>query len=166
MGASCDTRGLSDTSGSTCHVGGGNSRKGRGEIRWTGLPETVLRWHRSLWKLLWRRRSQRPAGRPPVDADTGALIRRMRKEDHVRHRRLTKDKGGGRGHQWLRAPFLPRAPVGLSQLAPLLPFDEVWMTLVRRTSRSCPTGSHRRPNPGTCWPDLLLGWHFCGGQRY
>jgi putative transposase len=44
-------------------------------------PETVLRWHRSLWKLLWRRRSRRPVGRPPVDADTRALIRRMWKEN-------------------------------------------------------------------------------------
>ncbi|MBN2575994.1 MAG: hypothetical protein JXP73_15635 [Deltaproteobacteria bacterium] len=28
-------------------------------------PETVIRRHRSLWRLLRRRRSQRPAGRPP-----------------------------------------------------------------------------------------------------
>jgi putative transposase len=44
-------------------------------------PETVLRWHRSLWKLFWRRRSRRPVGRPPMDADTRALIRRMWKEN-------------------------------------------------------------------------------------
>ena len=44
-------------------------------------PETVLRWHRSLWKLLWCRRSRRPVGRPPIDADTRALIRRMWKEN-------------------------------------------------------------------------------------
>lgn len=44
-------------------------------------PETVIRWHRSLWRLLWRRRSRRPVGRPPVDADTRALIRRMWKEN-------------------------------------------------------------------------------------
>jgi hypothetical protein len=40
-------------------------------------PETVFRWHRSLW----RRRSRRPLGRPPIDADTRALIRRMWKEN-------------------------------------------------------------------------------------
>ena len=40
-------------------------------------PDTVIRWHRSLWKLIWRRRSRRPVGRPPIDADTRALIRRM-----------------------------------------------------------------------------------------
>jgi transposase InsO family protein len=44
-------------------------------------PETVIRWHRSLWKLLWRRRSRRPVGRPPIDANTRALIRRMWKEN-------------------------------------------------------------------------------------
>jgi len=44
-------------------------------------PETVIRWHRSLWRLLWRRRSQRPAGRSPIDADTRALIRQMWKEN-------------------------------------------------------------------------------------
>jgi hypothetical protein len=40
-------------------------------------PDTVIRWHRSLWKLIWRRRCRRPVGRPPIDADTRALIRRM-----------------------------------------------------------------------------------------
>ena len=44
-------------------------------------PETVLRWHRSIWKLLWRRRSRRRVGLPPIDADTRALIRRMWKEN-------------------------------------------------------------------------------------
>jgi hypothetical protein len=44
-------------------------------------PETVLRWHRSFWRLLWRRRSRRPVGRPPIDAETRALIRRMWKEN-------------------------------------------------------------------------------------
>lgn len=40
-------------------------------------PETVIRWHRGLWRLLWRRRSKRPVGRPPITADARALIRRM-----------------------------------------------------------------------------------------
>jgi hypothetical protein len=44
-------------------------------------PETVMGWHRSFWRLLWRRRSQRPVGRPPIDVDTRALIRRMWKEN-------------------------------------------------------------------------------------
>ena len=40
-------------------------------------PAIVIRWHRSFWKLLWRRRSRQPVGRPPIDVDTRALIRRM-----------------------------------------------------------------------------------------
>jgi transposase InsO family protein len=44
-------------------------------------PETVLGWQRSLWKLVRRRRSRRPAGRSPIDADTRSLIRRMWKQN-------------------------------------------------------------------------------------
>lgn len=40
-------------------------------------PETVLGWHRSLWKIIWTRRSRHRVGRPLVDAETRALIRRM-----------------------------------------------------------------------------------------
>jgi hypothetical protein len=40
-------------------------------------PETVIGWHRSLWKVIWTRRSRHRIGRPPIDADTRALIRRM-----------------------------------------------------------------------------------------
>jgi transposase InsO family protein len=39
-------------------------------------PETVVRWHRSFWRLLWRRKSGRPVGRPPADADLRTMIRR------------------------------------------------------------------------------------------
>jgi hypothetical protein len=35
-------------------------------------PETVVRWHRSFWRLIWRRKSGRPVGRPPADADLRA----------------------------------------------------------------------------------------------
>jgi hypothetical protein len=35
-------------------------------------PETVVRWHHSFWRLLWRRKSGRPAGRPPADVDYGS----------------------------------------------------------------------------------------------
>jgi len=28
-------------------------------------PDTVIRWHRSLWKLIWRRRCRRPVGDRP-----------------------------------------------------------------------------------------------------
>jgi len=44
-------------------------------------PKTVVRWHRSFWRLLWRRKSRRPAGRPPADADLRTMIRRYWKEN-------------------------------------------------------------------------------------
>jgi hypothetical protein len=40
-------------------------------------PETVIRWHRAGWRLLWRWRSRRPRGRPSIDVDLRHLIRRM-----------------------------------------------------------------------------------------
>jgi transposase InsO family protein len=84
-------------------------------------PETVMGWHRSFWRLLWRRRSQRPVGRPPIDVDTRALIRRMWKENplwgenviaaelvklghHVSSRAVAKYRPAnlprGRGQKW------------------------------------------------------------------
>jgi transposase InsO family protein len=44
-------------------------------------PATVLRWHRAAWRLWWRCRSSRPVGRPPIDAELRALIRRMWREN-------------------------------------------------------------------------------------
>jgi putative transposase len=40
-------------------------------------PETVVRWHRQGFKLFWRRKSQRGLGRPPIAAETIALIEEM-----------------------------------------------------------------------------------------
>jgi putative transposase len=42
-------------------------------------PETVVRWHRAGWRLLWRYKS-RP-GRPPVPLELRQLIRRMAMEN-------------------------------------------------------------------------------------
>ena len=39
-------------------------------------PETVVRWHRSFWRLIWRKKSGGPVGRPPADADLRTMIRR------------------------------------------------------------------------------------------
>jgi putative transposase len=42
-------------------------------------PDTVLRWHRELFRCVWRRKSQAtaPAHRPPLAPETIALIREM-----------------------------------------------------------------------------------------
>ncbi len=40
-------------------------------------PDTLLRWHRAGFRALWRRKSRPGPGRPPLEAETVALIRRM-----------------------------------------------------------------------------------------
>jgi transposase InsO family protein len=40
-------------------------------------PETLVRWHRGGFRRYWRWKSRNLGGRPPIDADLRALIRRM-----------------------------------------------------------------------------------------
>ena len=40
-------------------------------------PETVVRWHRAGFRRYWRWKSRSLGGRPQIEADLGALIRRM-----------------------------------------------------------------------------------------
>lgn len=44
-------------------------------------PEPVLRWHRTGFRALWRRKSRPGPGRPPLPAQTIALLRRMAAEN-------------------------------------------------------------------------------------
>ena len=44
-------------------------------------PETLLRWHRELFRLYWKRRSKASSHKPKVAAETIALIREMAKEN-------------------------------------------------------------------------------------
>ena len=44
-------------------------------------PETLLRWHRAGFRALWRRKSRPGPGRPPLTAETVALIRQMAAEN-------------------------------------------------------------------------------------
>ncbi|MFZ1039940.1 MAG: helix-turn-helix domain-containing protein [Anaerolineales bacterium] len=43
-------------------------------------PDTLLRWHRELFRLYWRRKSQ---GQPKISAETIALIQKMAKENRL-----------------------------------------------------------------------------------
>ena len=40
-------------------------------------PETLVRWHRAGFRRYWRWKSRSPGGRPQIDTDLRALIRRM-----------------------------------------------------------------------------------------
>jgi hypothetical protein len=44
-------------------------------------PETLLRWHRRGFRAYWRWKSWRRGGRPRIDRDLRALIRRMSKDN-------------------------------------------------------------------------------------
>jgi transposase InsO family protein len=44
-------------------------------------PETVIRWHRRGFRAYWRWKSRRVGGRPRIDAEIRALIRRMNREN-------------------------------------------------------------------------------------
>jgi hypothetical protein len=46
-------------------------------------PDTVLRWHRDLFRWVWRRKSKpkKKPGRPPLTGEVVALIKRLAKEN-------------------------------------------------------------------------------------
>src|SRR5262245_45452903 len=44
-------------------------------------PETLVRWHRAGFRRYWRWKSRLRAGRPPLDRELRALIRRMSLEN-------------------------------------------------------------------------------------
>jgi putative transposase len=46
-------------------------------------PETLLRWHRELFRLYWKRRSKAYSHKPKVATETIALIREMAKENQL-----------------------------------------------------------------------------------
>ena len=48
-------------------------------------PDTLLRWHRELFRRFWRckSRSETKPGRPPLTDEVVALIKRMAKENHT-----------------------------------------------------------------------------------
>ena len=46
-------------------------------------PETLLRWHRELFRMYWKRRSKASSHKPKVSVETIALIREMAKENRL-----------------------------------------------------------------------------------
>lgn len=46
-------------------------------------PATVVRWHRAGWRLVWRWRSRKKPGRPPVPLEVRELIRRLSRENRL-----------------------------------------------------------------------------------
>jgi putative transposase len=80
-------------------------------------PETVLRWHRQGWRLLWWWRSRRPTGRPRLTPEVRALIRRLSEEHRLwgtariggqlRKLGIAVANGSIRRYRWRPAPRAP-----------------------------------------------------------
>jgi hypothetical protein len=46
-------------------------------------PETLLRWHRELFRWLWRRKTRHTGGKEPITDEIVALIKRMATENRL-----------------------------------------------------------------------------------
>jgi len=46
-------------------------------------PATVVAWHRQGWRLLWRLKSRKKSGRPPIPMELRELIRRLSRENRL-----------------------------------------------------------------------------------
>lgn len=46
-------------------------------------PETLLRWHRELFKWLWRRKLRHTGGKEPISDEVVALIKCMATENRL-----------------------------------------------------------------------------------
>ena len=46
-------------------------------------PDTLLRWHRELFRFYWRLKSKRKQSKPKIPPETVDLIRKMAKENHL-----------------------------------------------------------------------------------
>jgi len=98
-------------------------------------PDTLLRWHRDAFRLLWRRKS-RPCGKPPILEDLRKLIQQMVKDNPGMGERQIADLMLTRmgiqvsartvGKYWPRVQRGDGQPVG----------SQVWATFVRNHAKA------------------------------
>jgi hypothetical protein len=95
-------------------------------------PETLIRWHRAGWRLLWRWKS-RP-GRPPIPLELRQLIRRMATEnpswgeDRIANELLVKL--GLRVSPRTVGKYMPKRPPGYPR------GDQRWATFPRNHAKA------------------------------
>jgi putative transposase len=92
-------------------------------------PDTVLRWHRDIYRLVWRLKSKAksPVGRPPISAETVRWIRRLAREnrlwgaERIRGELIKLGIGAARStvQKYLR------------NLRSVTPGDQTWVTFLR-----------------------------------
>ena len=95
-------------------------------------PETVIRWHRAGWQLLWRYKS-RP-GRPPIPRELRQLIRRMAMENPLwGEERIANElllKLSIRVSPRTVRKYMPRRPAGCPR------GDQCWSTFLRNHAKA------------------------------
>ena len=90
-------------------------------------PETLLRWHRAGFRCYWRWKSRRRAGRPQIETELRALIRRMSIENplwgapriHGELLKLGFEVAQSDSWRGWRGPNPPLLPTKLRSPAPL-----------------------------------------------
>jgi hypothetical protein len=95
-------------------------------------PETLIRWHRVGWRLLWRYKSQ--SGRPPIPTELRALIRRMANENPLwGEERIASElmlKFGLRVSPRTVRKYMPKWPSGRPR------GDQRWSTFLRNHAKA------------------------------
>jgi putative transposase len=95
-------------------------------------PETLIRWHRAGWRLLWRCKS-RP-GRPPIPLELRRLIRRMATENPLwGEERIANElllKLGVRVSPRTVRKYVPKRPPGKPR------GDQRWSTFLRNHAKA------------------------------
>jgi putative transposase len=66
-------------------------------------PDTLLRWHRELFRLFWKRKSKTRTHKPKVAAETIALIRQMATENRLWGAERIRGERAFAGHTGLQA---------------------------------------------------------------
>ena len=95
-------------------------------------PETLIRWHRAGWRLLWRHKSR--AGRPPIPLELRQLIRHMATENPLwGEERIANElllKLGLRVSPRTVRKYMPKRPPGRPR------GDQRWSTSLRNHARA------------------------------
>ena len=120
-----------------------------------GQPDTLLRWHRQLFRLVWKHKSQAASHTPKVAPETVALIGEMA----VQNRLWGAERIRGELHSESmrnQAGRLPPAWNGLKRLEWLHPFAAYWfdLDLFWHTVE-------QRNGLGDKWPHFRLSHRLC-----
>ena len=95
-------------------------------------PRTIIRWHRTGWRLFWRFKCK--LGRPPVPAELRALIRRMASENPLwGEERIANEllvKLGIRVSARTVSKYMPRGPARQPR------GDQRWSTFLKNHARA------------------------------